>query len=571
MLSTTTTERFLSRQVSMIRIRHPGRLHSAALLAASLLLGTSGVAQAQDATGASGPVTTEQSPAPISSREKTEIKLSLGEAIRTALANNYDIKIASINRSIQTRQEIIEKALFIPDLVAGYKLDKGRRPSASVLEIGNPALQDVEVNPVEDRSYNVGLRGRSDYGANYAIRLRQSRLDQPRTRDAGIIGLNPQNNVSVAIELTQPLLRGVGQDYNLAGVRLAANNKEISVHELKRTIANLVYQLEVAYWQLSFSWKNFEAKTKSREGALQNFENVKAARDEKRRSDLDVITAESQLSLRNVELSEARSLLEDSRDTVLLIINFPRDFEIRKGRQFAFHNVEVDPISEPEMSSLFSSKDIDSIRTEALNSALDLRPEYQQVNIELLNKEIEADVAFHQRLPSLNLVSSWEQLGLDETHGNGYSGLGTFDFYAFTVGVEFEFGAFSQLGRELHYQALDEVRQINFKKAQVSDQIVLEVDQSIRNLLSLHSRVRDLQKRVELQGAILDKEREKLELGRTTYYNVTVIENDLIASQALSLRSVAEYQAAKSHYYLVTGRLLMERGVSSTVVDSLPR
>jgi outer membrane protein TolC len=497
------------------------------------------------------------------------VELSLGEAIRTALTNNYDLKIASINQTIQRRQEIIEKSLFLPDLFAGTNFDKGRRPTSSVLDIGSQALTGVRDNPTENFSYNAGLRGRSFYGSQYTIRLRQTKLDQPLTAQAGIIGLNPQNTVSVAIELTQPLARGAGEDFNLAGIRIAANNKEISLHELKRTTAALIYQVEVAYWQLSFAWKNYESKIQARDSATRNFENMREERDEKRRSDLDVITAESQLALREVELSESRALLDDSRDGLLLLINFPRDYQMRRGKRFAFQNVQVDPTSEPVLTSVFEQEDPILVRIGALNNAMALRPEYTQVDLELGNKEIEANVASHQRIPSINLVTSWEQLGLDDDYSNSFSSWGTFDFYAFTVGLEFEFGVFSPGGRQLHFQALDEVRQLNLRKKQIESQIIAEVDQSIRNVLSLRGRVRDLQRRVDLQQQILTKEKEKLDFGRTTYYNVTVIENDLIESQALALRAIAEYQASRANYYLATGTLLNERGVQSTVTDDI--
>ena len=72
--------------------------------------------------------------------------------------------------------------------------------------------------------------------------------------------------------------------------------------------------------------------------------------------------------------------------------------------------------------------------------------------------------------------------------------------------------------------------------------------------------IQDLENRVQLQAQLLKTENDKLEAGRSVYYNVSVIENDLIESQAQSLKAKGDYQAMKTSYLRTTGTLLATYG-----------
>lgn len=103
--------------------------------------------------------------------------------------------------------------------------------------------------------------------------------------------------------------------------------------------------------------------------------------------------------------------------------------------------------------------------------------------------------------------------------------------------------------------------QLRYQEAQIENEIIAAVDQSVRNLQTLYQGIQDLDERARLQQDLLTKEHEKLELGRSTSYNVSVIENDVVESQAQSLRAKADYQTALADYLRVTGMLLRRRGI----------
>ena len=176
------------------------------------------------------------------------------------------------------------------------------------------------------------------------------------------------------------------------------------------------------------------------------------------------------------------------------------------------------------------------------------------------NKSIELKVADNELLPQLDLKAGWSQHGLAGDIGGAYDSLRGREFYSWSIGLELQVPLSARGPRNRYLRVQDELRQINFQRSQLENDIVVEVDQVIRNLQLQHQMIQDLEKRVQLQTQLLKTENDKLEAGRSVYYNVSVIENDLVESQAQALKARGDYQAMKTAYLRTTGTLLITYG-----------
>ena len=81
---------------------------------------------------------------------------------------------------------------------------------------------------------------------------------------------------------------------------------------------------------------------------------------------------------------------------------------------------------------------------------------------------------------------------------------------------------------------------LKLQRMDIENLIVLEVDQSLRNIDSLRRKIRDLEERVRLQIELLRAERIKLDVGKSIPYLVAVMVNDLVENQAQALRHFEE-------------------------------
>ena len=97
-------------------------------------------------------------------------------------------------------------------------------------------------------------------------------------------------NVNPELEMRVPLLQGAGEEFNriagpsrtpglLGGVLLARVNTDISMAELQIAVRDYVSNVENAYWDLYFAYRDLDSKIQARDAALETWRRVKAVAD----------------------------------------------------------------------------------------------------------------------------------------------------------------------------------------------------------------------------------------------------------------------------------------------------
>lgn len=106
---------------------------------------------------------------------------------------------------------------------------------------------------------------------------------------------NPSSSWSNAIQgdFRQPLLRGSQVMFNriagpnvgdgvFNGVMIAKTRTDVSAAELKLAVRNFVADVENAYWDLYYAYRDLEAKKMARDNALESWRRIKALGNEKK-------------------------------------------------------------------------------------------------------------------------------------------------------------------------------------------------------------------------------------------------------------------------------------------------
>ena len=104
-------------------------------------------------------------------------------------------------------------------------------------------------------------------------------------------------------------------------------------------------------------------------------------------------------------------------------------------------------------------------------------------------------------------------------------------------------------------------QQLQWQRLQAENAIIVEVDQSIRQLRSLVRKLEYLQDLVRLKETELEAERRRLAAGASIPVTVNTIENELIDIQTQSLQARTNLEAARAQYFSVTGGLLQRYNI----------
>lgn len=183
-------------------------------------------------------------------------KLSLDDAIRTALGNSEVIRVLAGVTAVSSGRSIYDAAIAS----AGIDVAQGRfDPTLSVDNFWNRLESPVAIPDPGDPLRTVIEGSRSDsYDLDFALSKTNLRggtwsfglTDDISRRRPGVFPLNPAKRTSLDLRYTQPLLQGGGRAANLAPIVLAQIDTERSYFQYKSSVQQLVLDVIGAYWNL---------------------------------------------------------------------------------------------------------------------------------------------------------------------------------------------------------------------------------------------------------------------------------------------------------------------------------
>jgi len=241
-----------------------------------LLAGIAGDAAGQDTyhfnfpeqrtTAVRQPAELRQFPLPPSGRPPTvahplsdrtpQRRLSLDEAIRTALENDRVIRILAGETAVNSGKTIYDVAIantvvdqqtarFNPFITVNNNWDQLKLPSA-IPDPGDPSNTLINGFRTDQHRLDVAVTKDNPLGGQFAVGANSIR----QMFAPGISPLNPQTTSSASIGYTQPLLQGFGRPVNLAPIVLARIDAERSFFQLKDATQQQVRGVIEAYWNL---------------------------------------------------------------------------------------------------------------------------------------------------------------------------------------------------------------------------------------------------------------------------------------------------------------------------------
>ncbi len=217
-------------------------------------------------------------------------EVSLEECIQQALSNSKIMRDlgATILRAPQTVTSMLDPAIVYSDPRVGEEA------ALSAFDANFFALTNYEHNRRQLNNQFFGTNGffrqdlsvtqfgfnkRSVTGGQFSVRNvttydvnnQQSNLLGPRSWEDYVEG-----------EVRQPLLLGAGTEFNrlagpgsspgqLNGVLLSRVRTDISLTEFERSVRDLVAEVENAYWDLYYAYRDLEAKVQVRDIAAETF------------------------------------------------------------------------------------------------------------------------------------------------------------------------------------------------------------------------------------------------------------------------------------------------------------
>jgi outer membrane protein TolC len=448
-------------------------------------------------------------------KQQKAITLSLDDAVALAVRNNRGIQAAYLQRIGEKFDLYVSEGKFLPSLLLTTR------------------LVNSKVNGVSNRT--------KDILASAGLALPTgAQLSLSTTNGLGSSSSSPS---SISLTLVQPLLKNGGLDANSASVRMARLDEKMHRLALKISLSQTVTQVVSAYRELLRA----QEQKKIAEATLQRSKDLyqvnKALIAAGRMADVDIVQTEAEIANREVALEEAENQIDASRLALLSLLAV-----------------------EPSASIMaIDSKDIrlkGVDLAQALTTALENRPDYLIAKLQCERAKINLDYAKNQQLWDLSVVAgATRSRGVDGGPGSiNVTGMEQKNNTSY-AGIQLTIPLGDRSIQQTTVHASVDLKNQNLRLLEIRQLVEQHIRDSVRNVQTRWRQLELSRKAVELSQLKLYAEKEKLQVGRTSNFQVLSFENDLRNAENARINAEISYLNALTDLDESQGRTLDVWGI----------
>jgi len=482
--------------------------------------------------------------------------LSLDDCIALALANNTGMQIARLG-PFGARAEIRRaQSIFDPAFTAAGSRDYSVRPAGS-------ALQGAVTSREDNFDYSVGVGKALTTGGQVSLAWANNRL---KTNSA-FLSLRPQYTSDLILSLNQPLLRNFGRRFATLQVRIARTAERGARKEYESAMADLVKNVEIAYWAVLDTTETVKAQDQG----------VLAARELLRQNEgkfevgtlprTAVLEAQAEMARRDADLIQAQNVRQAATDTLRAIINAPS--------QDAALLVNAVPSDEPLIEPLV----VDLERS--LDRALENRAELEAARLAVEQSAMQLKLAENQLLPKLDAVGSIGTNGLSGDKNASSLVLGGADpnapplrspfsgpiadswrmlydgrYYGYTVGLTLEIPLGNAQGKADYALSRVNLERARLDLRRLQENVTFEITRAATDLESDLKSIAARRIARELAEENVRNQRARYDVGLATTKDLLDFQDQLTQARAAEIRALTQYRIHLAELRRVEGTLL---------------
>jgi Outer membrane protein len=460
-------------------------------------------------------------------------EISLSEAALRALKNNLDISISRHTKESRLTDIVVEQAKFDPTFSVNGQYNRTVNPLNRPV-FGGTGFNLNEITIFDQRNGSVTVDATTNLltGGNLDLNYSPARTNVNQDVASGFL-FNPAWTGGLALTLTQPLLRNAGIDINKTFIRIAQNNAMVEEHVFRDRVLTVVATVEQTYWEVVFANENLKVAEAAQKAAQELLASNRAKAKAGVMSIVDVLQAEAAVASRVEQVLVAEKSIRDQEDLLRRLLN-PGEDELRQ-------DVRLTPQDKPVIA-------LEPISlAEAIDLAIDLRPEIVQAKKNLETSELNTKFAKNQLLPTLSFQGTMGLAGLGKDYTDSANRNFSGEFYNYGAGLVLSY----PLGNRSAWSTFNR-RQIEGKNAEVSlvsirQQIILGVKEAVRRVQTDFKRIETTKSARIMAEKQLQAEQERLKVGLSTTRFVLDFQRDLATAQGNELRAIVDYNKSLSN------------------------
>lgn len=474
------------------------------------------------------------------------VRVTLEDCLRRAIAYNLRIQIARFGPQIAETNVAEAEAIFDPSWFLNNAVSRVKRDTGTQLAGATTLV-------AEEWDFATGLEALLPTGGSAS--LTQDWIRQET--NSFFVMPNPQYDTGMALSLAQPLLRGAGPTVTRSPIVLAKLDHRVSLADFKREVMDTLLEVERTYWQLVLAQRSVAALEEALDAAEENRRVAQQRFDAGQARRVNLSLAESAVTAREADLIAARLALAQTSDRLKRLLN---DAELPLDDPTLLEAAE-EPLTDPVP--------VDRVMLQrTMLTAIKNRPELDQAEAAIRQRDLLEDVAANERLPRLDVIGSYGVVGLDRRQGNALDEQFGTEFFEWTAGFEFQVPLGNRARQAAHHRAQLERALAVKTREDTRQRILLEVSEAVRNLAAAEEAVLATRAAREAAQQTLSDQQANVTAGAALARDLLETQRDLAEAKVRETEALVDYMTGLAVLERAKGTLLEYNGIR--VLDGEP-
>ena len=510
------------------------------------------------------------SPQYIRSIDRTSRRLTLKQVIYEALRNNPNVKVAELSPVAATEGVRIQNGVFDPDL------------TATLDEIKNVA---PITTPIETVNASSGLASKNydwNFQINKVLATTNGTLSATFNNDRMITNnltesINPSYTPTLAVSLSQPLLRNFGWKFATINLDLAESTQKQAQWNYEQSLTDFVQRVANDYWATVLGAENLavaqEALRFNRDLVRQNTIALRVGT----LAPLDLQEAQSAAATAEANVYTAQAALESARAVLR------EDAMLNPSHTFVPQAIE--PADRPN-----AAEHVELDEPHALELAVEYRPSLGAMREAIRSALLQVRFQDNQLLPQVNVLAQFAtdttagntlcgptfnapgvvpncaippattlngfQMPFSGTYGTALNNLFNFGFYNYAIVLTYERPLSNVAARAALAQARIGFEQLRMQYRAALAQAVAEVQSALANVRADVARVRATSSATNYARQALHDEQVRFRVGMATTHDLLQFQSEYVTAEGNQVQTEVDLENAKLALHHAKGTLL---------------
>ncbi|MFH1552121.1 MAG: TolC family protein [Candidatus Omnitrophota bacterium] len=424
--------------------------------------------------------------------------ISLGECVRFAVYNSFEVKIAKLDLLIAETDKMYAESVFDALIFGDVNYTEDKRQQISVF-----APDDSQTN-----AYSLGITKELLTGTELTAQWSDTR-DWVNTP---FVTRNPAHTAQLLLEARQPVGRnffGYIDRNNLSVTKLAILNADL---QMKDSIEEIIANVEKAYWNLVFRKRSLDIRRDILEKARKLNESNAKNYDIGLIELADYFASQANVRIRETDYSIAENAYRRAEENLKLIMNMDDSIRLFPGEAFSRESVGYDLV-------------------DCLKVAFEKRRDYMMDKRDVEIKNITLKMKDNEKWPEIDLVGSMAMNGVDTKFAKAFGKTTVADNTYYYAGIEFSVPVENNLARGEYKKAAYEKEEAILTLKETERTIITEVGNSFRDVVTYNTNVANMVEAVSLQAKKLKEEEKRFKYGRSKTKTLIDYQQDLLLTE----------------------------------------